>query len=283
VLADTWMAAMPLADVPKPFAALSCGGTASGPIVELPLGYTYPDVAAMYRQMSHGRLLVNGYSGYFPPHYAALRFGLMLRDHDVLTQLAARGVTDIIVDREPDPDGRWDKYVASHPQATLVCTEGKQSLYRVTPTEAAKMPAPGGTPLPIAVIRPSVNEAAVTSMTDQDRTTRWESGPQTDRTVVEIDLGGVRTVAGVDLLLGPFVEDFPRGLIIEASVDGQAWLEVWKGRSAGLAFVAAFEVPRDVPLRYRFAPTPARLLRMKLTENDDTYYWSIAEMRILGP
>ena len=89
VLADTWMSAMPLADTPKPFAALACGGAASGPIVELPLGPTYPDVAAMYRQMTHGRPLVNGYSGYFPPHYAALRFGLMLRDHDVLT--AARG------------------------------------------------------------------------------------------------------------------------------------------------------------------------------------------------
>ena len=283
VLADTWLSAMPLVDTPKPFRALACGGHASGPIVELPLGYTYPDVAAMYRQMSHGRPLVNGYSGYFPPHYAALRFGLMLRDHDMLTQLAARGVTDVVVDREPDPDGRWDKYVASHPGATLICTEGKQSLYRIAPAEAAKMPAAGGAPLQIAVIRPNVNESAVTSMTDQDRTTRWESGPQTTRTVVEVDLGGVRTVGGIDLLLGQFVEDFPRGLIIEASADGQTWVEVWRGRSAGLAFVAAFEDPLDVPLRYRFAPTPARVLRMKLTENDDTYYWSISEIRVLGP
>ena len=70
VLADTWMSAMPLADTPKPFAALSCARRATGPIVELPLGDTYPDVAAMYRQMSHGRPVVNGYSGYFPPHYA---------------------------------------------------------------------------------------------------------------------------------------------------------------------------------------------------------------------
>ena len=123
------------------------------------------------------------------------------RDHDVLTALAARGVTDIVVDREPDPNGRWDKYVASHPQATLVCTEGKQTLYRVAPIAAASAPAAAGVPLPIAVIRPNVNEAAVTSMIDQDRTTRWESGPQTDRTAIEIDLGGVRTVAGVDLSL----------------------------------------------------------------------------------
>jgi len=283
VLADTWMTAMPLAAMPKPFAALECGGTATGPIVELPLGHTYPDVAAMYRQMSHHRPLVNGYSGYFPPHYAALRFGLMLRDHDVLSQLAARGVTDIIVDREPDPDGHWDRYVASHPRAALICTKGKQSLYRVTPEESAGPAAAGGTPLAIAVIRPNVNQSDVMSMIDQDRTTRWQSGPQSDRTAVEIDLGGVRTVQGVDLFLGPFVEDFPRGLTIEASEDGMAWVEVWKGGSAGLAFAGAFEQPRDVPLRYRFAPTPARLLRMKLTKNDDTYYWSIAEMRVVGP
>jgi hypothetical protein len=120
-------------------------------------------------------------------------------------------------------------------------------------------------------------------MTDDDQTTRWESGPQSDHTAVEIDLGGVGTVAGVELLLGPFVQDFPRGLIIEVSEDGQSWREVWQGGSAGLAFVAAFEAPRDVPLRYRFAPTPARSLRMKLTKNDDIYYWSIAEIRVLGP
>lgn len=282
VLADTWMAAMPLAAAPKPFAALGCAGAATGPIAELPLGHTYLDVAAMYRQMSHRRPLVNGYSGYFPPHYAALRFGLMLRDQDVLTQLAARGVTDFIVDREPDPDGRWDQYVASHPQAALVCTEGKQSLFRVAPV-AGSVPATGGTPIAIAVIRPNVNEAAVTSMTDRDRTTRWESGPQSDRTTVEIDLGGTRTVTGIDLSLGAFVEDFPRGLAIDASEDGQTWREVWSGGSAGLAFVGAFEAPRDVPLRYRFAPTAARLLRLKLTKNDETYYWSIAEMRVVGP
>ena len=132
VMADTWMTAMPLAETPRPFAALNCAEGATGPIVELPLGYPYPDVAAMYRQMSHHRPLVNGYSGYFPPHYSALRFGLTLRDPDVLTQLAAHDITDIIVNREEDREGKWDEYVKSHPHARHLCTEGKQSLYRVT-------------------------------------------------------------------------------------------------------------------------------------------------------
>ncbi len=88
ILADTWMTAMPLAETPRLFAALDCAGGAKGPMIELPLGEAYADVAAMYRQMSHQRPIVNGYSGYFPPHYSALRFGLALRDPDVLTQLA---------------------------------------------------------------------------------------------------------------------------------------------------------------------------------------------------
>ena len=281
ILADTWMTAMPLADIPKPFAALECG-QGTGPIIELPLGYTYPDVAAMYRQMSHGRPLVNGYSGYFPPHYGSLRFGLMLRDPDVLTELAARGITDVIVDREPDPDGRWDRYVASHPRATLVCTEGKQSLYRVTPMSVQTSPADAGAPIQVAVIHATVNEEDVALMTDRDRTTRWQSGPQTDRTVVELDLGGIRTVTGIDLFLGPFGEDFPRGFIIEASEDGTSWREVWHGGSAGLAFAGALDSPLDVPVRYRFAPAAAQKIRMKLTKNDDTYYWSVAELRVMG-
>ena len=281
-LSDAWMTKMPLAPTPPLFAALQCADAGHGPLVELPLGNVESDVAAMYRQMTHGRPVVNGYSGYFPPHYAALRLGLALRDPDMLTQLAAHGVTDIIVDRS-EAGGRWDKYVASHPRAALVCTEGKQSLYRVTPIAAAAASTIPGVPLPLAVIRPNINEHAVAAMIDQDPTTRWESGPQLNRTAVEIDFGSVRTVAGIDLLLGQFVNDFPRGLIIEVSNDGQSWREVWKGGSVGLALAAAIESPRDMPLRYRFPPTPARLLRMRLTRNDDTYYWSIAELRVVGP
>jgi F5/8 type C domain len=282
IMADTWMAVMPLAETPQVFTALGCAGSASGPIVELPLGHPYPDVAAMYRQMSHHRPVVNGYSGYFPPHYSALRFGLTLRDPDVLTQLAAHDINDIIVNRADDPEGRWDDYVKSHPHARHLCTEGKQSLYRVTLPEAATQSA-AAKPVSIALIRPTINTDGVTAMIDQDRLTRWESGPQTERASIDIDLGAMRSVAGIDLMLGPFVEDFPRGLVIEASEDARTWRQLWSGGSGGLAFVGAFESPRDVPLKYRFATTQARFLRLRLTARDDTFYWSIAELRVLGP
>ena len=281
VLADTWMTAMPLADVPKTFAALSCGGQATGPLVELPLGFPHDDVAAMYRQMSHLRPVANGYSGNFPPHYAALRSGLSLLDHGILTQLAAHGITDVVVDRDHDPRGIWDRYVRTHPAATLLCTEGRQSLYRLSAPAAAATVPPGAS-LPVAVIRANTNPGLMTSMTDRDRTTRWHSGPQEVGTIVDLDFGAVRTAAGIDLLLGPFVEDWPRGFVIEASMDGQSWNVIWEGPTAGLALVAALEAPLEVPMKFRFPGTPARMLRMRLTAKDPIYYWSIAEMNVVG-
>lgn len=282
VLADTWVARMPLSDLPPAFEAVACVPDAGSPIVELPLGDVYRDVAAMYRQMAHGHPLVNGYSGYFPPHYGALRFGLAQHDPDILSRLASHGIRDVIVDRDVE-DGAWAKYVESHPAAKPVCTKGRQSLYRIDAQAASTEDVEAGTPVAASLIRASINGEDIQLMLDNDRTTRWQSGPQLPGTTVEAEFGALRTVSGIDVHLGGFTEDFPRGLIIEASEDGVMWSEVWRGRSAGLAFVGAFERPLDVPLKYRFAPVQARALRMRLTEADDTYYWSIAELRVVGP
>jgi len=287
VLADTWLAAMPLAEMPKPFEVLSCAGDARGPMVEFPLGPIYSDVAAMYRQMSHHRPLINGYSGYFPPHYTALQRGLSLRDPDILTQLATFGVTSAVVDRNEDSGGKWDEYLRLHPAVTHVCTIGQQSLYRMTapPAAAAADVAAqsAGTPVRPALIRANVNQDLVLFMVDGDMTTRWESGPQGEGIRVDVDLGAVRTVQGVDLTLGRFVEDFPRQMVIEASDTGEQWRELWRGTSAGRAVVASFDMHGTVPMRYRFEPAQARIIRLRLTANDDIYFWSIAEMKILGP
>ena len=106
VLADGWVTDFPLAKRPVVWQVEACAAAPRDEaLMELPLGDPFDDVAAMYRAMSHGHALVNGYSGYFPPHYAALRFGLGLRDQDVLTQLAAYGANLVAIDTVADPDG----------------------------------------------------------------------------------------------------------------------------------------------------------------------------------
>ena len=285
VLADGWVSDFPLAKAPDVWKVEACRGF--GPLMELPLGDPFRDVAAMYRAMSHGGPLVNGYSGYFPPHYAALRFGLGLRDDDVLTQLAAHGVRDVVVDSAHDGDGGWKRYVTAHPGTETVCSEDGRTLYRLN-SPASSLPrsdganGQAGTPLPIAVLRANVNAGDEKFMLDGDRTTRWQSGPQSDRTTVDIDLGSERSVHAVQLLLGPFIEDFPRALSIEALGDGAVWRELYKGGSAGRAFVGAFEDPKDVPLTFEFPPVTARYLRLRTLANDETYYWSIAELKVVG-
>ncbi|MEO5739396.1 MAG: hypothetical protein ABIS29_02245, partial [Vicinamibacterales bacterium] len=140
VLADTWTT-IPFVDTPKPFAAMACGSPTNEPLVELPLGDVMGDAAAMYRQMSHARPIVNGYSGYFPPHYIVLRTALPLREPGILSELAANGVHDVIIDHEHDPDGQWERYTQSRAGAAFVCKEGQQSLYRISaPAFARTLP-----------------------------------------------------------------------------------------------------------------------------------------------
>jgi hypothetical protein len=116
-------------------------------LVELPLGDPFRDVAAMYRGMSHGRPVVNGYSGYFPPNYAALRFGFGVRDADVLQQLASHGVRDVVVDSARDGDGMWKQYVMSSPGTQAVCSAEGRTLYRLgLPRRRCRFPAVRGSP-----------------------------------------------------------------------------------------------------------------------------------------
>ena len=102
VLADGWVADFPLAPAPATWTAESCAGPdaaqARGALIELPLGDPFRDVAAMYRGMSQAGRWSTATADIFPPHYAALRFGLDLRDDDVLTQLATHGVSEVVID-----------------------------------------------------------------------------------------------------------------------------------------------------------------------------------------
>ena len=64
VLADGWVVEMPVSPLPK--TSTSLVESASGAVLELPLGWLYDDLEAMYRSIGHGRAVLNGYSGHTP-------------------------------------------------------------------------------------------------------------------------------------------------------------------------------------------------------------------------
>jgi len=69
-------------------------------IADLPLGEADYDVRAMYYSIERWRRIVNGYSGFFPPHYGRVKAGLseVQRHPDAsMETLRELGVTHVIV------------------------------------------------------------------------------------------------------------------------------------------------------------------------------------------
>jgi hypothetical protein len=99
---------------------------------------------------------------------------------------------------------------------------------------------------------------------------------------VTVDLGAVRQIAGVTHALGEYARDFPRLLTVEASQDGAAWTEVWRGGTVGQAVLAAVRAPRHAEMRFGFPPVHARFIRLRQLAQHKNL-WRIAELRVHAP
>lgn len=251
--------------------------------LELPVNHEH-DPIVLYRAIEHGRPVVNGYSGYFAPHYWALQYLLEQHDPEVLTRLSSLGVIEVVVDHTRDPDTRWRGFVGSHPQAELVYQDEAYTTYRVQrgPRMVHQKNVDGDV-LTISSIAAAENAPLVRGMTDGDLLTRWHAGrEQQPGDAIAVDLGRPREVHGVEMLIAGYIADFPRELSIETSVDGASWSGAWSGGTGMIAFAAALEDPLRVTLPFTFPPRAARYLRLTQQGRERIYYWSVAELRIRG-
>ncbi len=252
--------------------------------LELPVDAQH-DTVALYRAIAHRRPLINGYSGYFAPHYWALQYLLEEENPAVLTRLSGLGALEVVVDRDLDPGGRWARFVGGYPQAELVHRDDHYSTYRIQRgPRVAPQAYVGGEVLPIASIAAAEDGGAlVGSMTDGDIVTRWHTGrAQRPGDSITADLGTARGVVGVEMLIGGYVADFPRKLTLATSADGVTWSDAWTGGTAMMAFGAAIEDPLNLTLPFGFEPRRARYVRLTQVGLEQIYYWSIAELRIRG-
>jgi hypothetical protein len=254
-----------------------------GAVFEVPFGSGRWDVAAMYRGMVHGHPVVNGYSGHDPPYVAVLRDLTDRRDPDALVALASRGLRHVVVMVGEDAGREWRDYVASCPGAMLVGTSADQWHYVLASPAATGATGQIGPPLPVALIEASVAAEQVPALIDGDLTTRWSTGaPQRGGEMLSIDLGIIRRVSGTQIALGEFRHDAPRRLVVEGSLDGERWTELWEGGRGALTLLAAIDVPVRLPLRVEFPPAEARYVRLRQTGSDPVFYWSVAELAVLA-
>ena len=254
-LADGWIRALPLMDLPPRFAPLE--SIQEGAVVELPVGNVVSDIAALYRSMYHRRPIVNGYSGFMPTHYRVLRIAI-----------------------EADGAGAFGAMTPSGPVTVVAGSGGRLTTI---PAAVHADLVPTGRPLPIHAVAAGdlvINRAL---LTDGDGWTRWDSGsPQHGHETITIDLGSIQRVDGLALAIGPYLGDFPRVLAIDLSDDGQSWTMMWSGRSGARAVAGAVRDARMVPLTFGFPPASARWIRLRQTGTDPAFHWSIADLTVFG-
>ena len=249
--------------------------------LDLPLGPDF-DTIALFRATSHGRPMVNGYSGYFAPHYWSMR--RMLRDGDagVIARLSEYGSLEVMVDHELDADGSWQRFMTELPVAQRVYADAKHTAYLV-PRRAERTASPAGAALPFSVAAASVNSDLGGAVHDDNLYTRWHAGREQRRgDSLTVDLGTVREVTGVELLIGGYVTDYARALVVSTSDDSERWTDVWSGTTGLLTFSGGLDRPRDMPATITLPPARARYIRFTQTGAELVNYWSVAELRIFG-
>jgi hypothetical protein len=105
-------------------------------LLELPIGDPNWDVRAVYYSTAHWRALINGYSGFFPPHYGSLiaRLGSTGRNPDDATQaLLDSGATHVLFHEQgfAGAEGAESRRWLESTGAREVAREGPDTLYIV--------------------------------------------------------------------------------------------------------------------------------------------------------
>ena len=221
-------------------------------VLEVPPDDTVVNVGAMFRAMSHGRPLVNGYSGYIPTHYGILSQSLRRNDPSAVVELARGRTLLIVVSERRDPTGQFRELIESIPGVERRGVSGAGTLYvlRAQPRERR---AEGGTPL-----------SFTTTMLP--------------RAHAVLDLGSPRVVRTLEVLLRNRWRHFARRFAIETSADGTTWATVLDDWTGGPALAGALDDAVIVPVRMMLPDVTTRYLRIHPADD-----WLLEDLRILGP
>jgi len=279
VIAESWPA-IALASPAAPIAALERHDL-DGPVIELPLGESWLDAPAQFRGIAHGRPVVNGYSGYAPPHYELLSTALRLNDGDVLHGLTSKTALVAVLNRREEVD-RWRALVESQ-RGEFVSKDEYFEVYRL-PLNPGAVARSSDPPLPIQAIEASADPEGVGRMLDGNLETIWNSTKvQAGGEYIIVDLGSNRSVSSVTLTAGRFVSDYPRRLTIDCARDGaDGWERCWSGSVAGLLLRSLLDNRAGAAASIPIERDGVRRLRLTQTAVDPMNGWSIAEIAVLG-
>jgi hypothetical protein len=265
-----------------------------GPVLELPVGGADVGTRHLYRTLTHGNRIVNGYSGYgsaLQDFIGGPPFTEIGRIDDALAMTRALGLRWIIVHPALYKDP------ASGAAIVDAVRRATTHVARVVPFEAAAVaelrPAASRTSVPAdpawREVPPrefnasaSHNPDGLRRAFDGDRGTRWFTGArQRGAEWIELRFASPVDVARVRLEMDRRSNgDYPRGLLAEGSEDGRTWRTLFEGGVLPrLGLSIAYE-PRTPGIDLVLPPNTARVLRLRTTGETRVWYWSVHELRV---
>ena len=116
-------------------------------VLDLPVSEGYTNAAPQFLAVNGGYRSINGYSGYAPPHFGAMRRALA--DHRAVAWDAFRRHDDVYVIVREAVDQPFVAWLASQPGAEQAARDARVTLYRLPRTSPATshaalpLPSPG--------------------------------------------------------------------------------------------------------------------------------------------
>jgi F5/8 type C domain-containing protein len=280
ILLDSWITGLPVVAAPDRWQWPAEITRAAG-VLELPLGGDLDEIAAVWRSMEHGKPVINGYSGYDPPHHRLLRLALERHDTDVLSGVAEYGPILIAIDTESAESAFWRSALASIGATAATDADTRRTFVMLPRREGPATPP--GTPLRLIAGSASTGRFVLRDLTDGNPSTFWVStGLQRGDERVHVQLDGLHRVSGVILSMAASAESYPRRLRIETSLDGATWNVATDEAPAGMAFSAIVRNFARTQLSFRLADVESQYVRLCQLGRDPHAFWFISDITVLG-
>jgi hypothetical protein len=232
--------------------------------------------------MLHGRPIVNGFSGYAPPHYLPLVFAL--RDHrfEVLPDLAPGGRIGVGIEKARAESEQLGRDVAAQQFAISERNDDRWRTFIVN-GHAAEVPRVGEA-IPFTVVSANGHPEDVARLQDGNVASAWGSGDeQVGTEAIVVDAGRLVDVGAIVFEMGAFSFGFPRELAVDVSPDGATWTEAWRGPTVVETFRAAVRDPGVVPVTIAIGPAFGRYVRLRQLGREAGIPWWIAELELRAP